>query len=113
MRYLKYLFLIVVGLALIVVALANRQVVTLSLVPGEMAEFLPFRNNIELPLFLVILGGVVLGLLIGFVWEYLREFRIRQNAGRQKRKLNKLEREVKGLREKTGEGKDDVLALLE
>lgn len=113
MRFIRYLFLAVVGLILVVVALANRSVVTLSIVPEEIAGLLPVGNTFQIPLFLVILGGIVAGLLIGFVWEYFREYKQRAEAARKKRELNKLEREVKGLREKTGEGKDDVLALLE
>jgi uncharacterized integral membrane protein len=113
MRYIRYLFLAVVGLALIVVALANRDVVTLSIVPDEIAGLLPIPNAFSIPLFLIILGSIVAGLLIGFVWEYFREHKQRAEAARKKRELNRLEREVKGLREKSGEGKDDVLALLE
>jgi uncharacterized integral membrane protein len=113
MRLLRYLFLGFVGLILIVVALANRQVVTLSLVPDELAVFLPFAKDVVLPQFLVILGSIVVGLLIGFVWEYFREYKLRADANRRKRDLNRLEREVKGLRAKSGEGKDDVLALLD
>jgi len=113
MRYIRYLFLSVVGLMLVVLALANRAVVTLHVLPDELAGFLPIANAYSVPLFLVILGSIVAGLLIGFVWEYFREHKLRADAARKKRDLNRLEREVKGLREKTGEGKDDVLALLD
>jgi len=113
MRFVRLLFLGIVGLILVVIALANRQVVTISLVPDELSGLLPFANTTHLPLFLIILGGIVAGLLIGFVWEYFREYKIRADANRRKRDLNRLEREVKGLRDKTGEGKDDVLALIE
>ncbi len=113
MRYIRYVFWAFVGLVLIVVALANRGPVNLNIVPDELAGFLPFSNAYSLPLFLVILGSILAGLLIGFVWEYIREFKQRADAAKRKRELNRLEREVQGLREKTGEGKDDVLALLE
>jgi len=113
MRYIRYLFLAVVGVVLIIVALANRNGVALHLVPNDLAVFLPFRNEITLPLFLVILGSVLVGLLLGFVWEYFREYKHRATANRSKHEVNRLEREVKGLRVKTGEHKDDVLALLE
>lgn len=113
MRFIRYLFLAVVGIVLVTVALANRASVTLSAVPEELAGFFPFPQQITVPLFTVILGSIVVGLLIGFVWEYIREFKQRHEAAKAKREMNRLEREVKGLREKTGEGKDDVLALLE
>ena len=113
MRYIKYLFLLVTGVVLVTVALANRQSVTLHLVPDELRGIVPVANDFEMPLFLVILGSIVIGLLIGFVWEYFREYRLRAEASRRKRDLNRLEREVKGLRDKSGDGKDDVLALLD
>lgn len=113
MRYLRFLFLAVVGVVLITVALANRESVDLRIVPPELAIFLPVDNQFSAPLFLIILGSIVAGLLIGFVWEYFREHKQRAEAAKRKSELNRLEREVKGLREKTGEGKDDVLALLE
>ncbi len=113
MRFIRYLFLVLVGGLLITVALANRQLVTLQLAPDEISALLPFADTLTVPLFVVILGGIIVGLLIGFVWEYIREFKQRHDASLSRRKLNRLEREVKGLREKTGEGKDDVLALLD
>jgi lipopolysaccharide assembly protein A len=113
MRYIRYVFWAGVGLILIVVALANRGTITINLVPNEFARFLPFGNSYSLPLFLVILAAVLAGLLIGFVWEYIREYKQRSDAAKRKRELNRLEREVQGLRARTGEGQDDVLALLE
>jgi len=113
MRFVKYLFMALVGIGLIVVALANRGVTTVNILPGDFAQFLPIPNSYSMPLFLVILAGVLAGLLIGFFWEYLREHKHRANAAHHKREKTRLEREVKGLRDKTGEGKDDVLALLD
>jgi len=112
-RFIKYLFLGAVALVLIVVAVANRQLVELQLIPKDLAAFVPFSGQITVPLFLVIFGGILAGLLIGFVWEYLREFKIRNNLSKTNKQVRHLEREVGKLREKTGEGKDEILALLE
>lgn len=113
MRYFRFLFWAIVGLVLFVVALANRGTVTVNILPDELALFLPFPNEFAMPLFLVILGAILAGLLIGFIWEYIREHKQRADAAKRKRELNRLEREVQGLRAKTGDNKDDVLALLE
>ena len=113
MKYIKYLFLAVIGLSLITVALANRDSVTLRLMPEELAGLFSLSGSINLPLFLVIFLGIVIGLLIGFVWEWLREFGQRRQLARRERDVHRLEREVKVLRAKTGEGTDDVLALVE
>ncbi|MBE9476754.1 MAG: LapA family protein [Proteobacteria bacterium] len=113
MRFIKYLFLGVVALVLIVVAIANRQPVELKLLPEDLAAFVPFAGQITIPLFLVIFGSILVGLLIGFIWEYLREFKIRNDLSKTNRQMKHLEREVGKLREKTGEGKDEILALLD
>lgn len=113
MRYIRYLFLAAIGISLILVALANRGMVTIKLLPEEMAAYLGQPLEYQLPLFVVIFGGIVVGLLIGFVWEWFREHKHRADARAQKREKEKLEREVKGLKRKSNEGKDEVLALLD
>jgi len=113
MRFIKYLFLGAVALVLIVVAIANRQPVQLRLLPDDLAVFLPFEATATVPLFLVIFAGVLAGLLIGFVWEYLREFKVRSNLSKTNKQVKSLKREVNSLREKTGEGQDEILALLD
>jgi lipopolysaccharide assembly protein A len=62
----------------------------------------------------VIFGGILVGLLIGFIWEWLREHRIRAEAARTRRELTESRREVEKLREaRPKEAGDDVLALLD
>mgnify|MGYP000557259610 CR=1 FL=1 len=113
MRYLRYAFLAALGIVLISVSLANVQSVELKLMPDALAELLGFNLSASLPLFLVVLGGVAAGLVIGFLWEWLREHKHRRDATVKKTEVRKLEREVKKLKKKQNEGKDDVLALLD
>ena len=113
MRFIRYFFLAVIAVLLIVVAVANRQPVQLQLLPEDLAAFVPFAGSITVPLFLVIFAGVLGGLLIGFVWEYLREFKIRSDLSKSTKQVKNLEREVNKLREKSGQGQDEVLALLD
>lgn len=113
LRYLRYLFLAALGLCLVTVALANRQVVHLKLLPEEIAGFAGLQFDIQLPMFVVVFGGIISGLLIGFVWEWLREARLRAEGDRAKRDAKKLEREVKKLRQPDPAKGDDVLALLD
>lgn len=113
MRLIRLLFLISVSIVLIVLALANRQIVSLQLLPSELADFIGFSSTVNLPLFLVILMGVLLGLLMGFVWEYLREYKHRKELGVKTKEVKTLEREVKKLtKEKTSET-DQILAMLD
>lgn len=113
MRYIRFLFVAAVALALILVGLANREWVTLRLLPEELATVLQMPYSITLPLFMVMFVGVFLGFAIGYVWEYLREFKIRSDLSRREREVHRLERQVAALKEKTGDGKDDVLVLIE
>ena len=113
MRYIRYLFLSVIAVVLITVALANRDLVTLRLMPDELAAVVGLTGTITVPLFLVIFAGIVVGLLIGFVWEYLREYKYRSALSKTGREATKLEREVKRLKSTGNDGKDDILALIE
>ncbi|WP_171122323.1 MULTISPECIES: lipopolysaccharide assembly protein LapA domain-containing protein [unclassified Ruegeria] len=113
MRYLRYAFLAILGIVLISVSLANRETVELTLMPQAFADLLGFNFSASLPLFLVVLGGVVAGLVIGFLWEWLREHKHRRDATAKTSEVRKLEREVKKLKKKQNEGKDEVLALLD
>lgn len=113
MRYIRYLILAVIGVALIAVALANRGMVSLTLLPEGIARIVGMNQSIELPLFVVIFGGVIAGVMIGFIWEWLREHKHRAEVSRKSKEVGKLEREVKKLKGEKHQGKDEVLALLD
>ena len=114
MRFIRYALLALLAIVLVTVALANAGLVTLRLLPAELAGFFGAGWEVELPLFLVVLLGVALGLLIGFVWEWTREHHYRAEARRQRRERERLEREVAVTRPAArGRRGDDVLALLE
>ncbi len=113
MRYIKYALLAAIAVCLIAVSLANRGVVTLKLLPGDLAGLVGLNQSIDLPLFVVIFGGVGVGLLIGFLWEWIREYKQRAEAAAQKREMDRMRRELKRLKAEKHEGKDDVLALLD
>ena len=93
-RYLRLLLLAVLGLVLLTVALANRAPVTVRLLPDDMAALTGLTWAMELPLFLVILGGILAGVLIGFVWEWFREHGHRATASQKSREVTRLEREL-------------------
>ena len=63
--------------------------------------------------FVVIFGGVGVGLLVGFLWEWIREHRQRAEAAAQRREMDRMRREIKRLKADKHEGKDDVLAILD
>jgi len=113
MRYVRYLCIAIFAVALVSVALANRAVVPLQVLPTELSGMFAVNPSVELPLFIIILGSILAGLLVGFIWEWIREFGDRAEAAKQAREMRRLQREIDRLKAEKHEGKDDVLALLE
>jgi uncharacterized integral membrane protein len=111
MSFLRALFLGLLAVCLLVLALANRGPVTLRLLPEDLASYLGLRFDVTLPLFVVIFLAIALGLLIGFVWEWLREHKHRAEARSQRAQKERLEAEIAKTRAKRSET-DEVLALL-
>lgn len=111
MRVISGLFWLVVAGALVVLGLANRGIVELKLLPDAIQARVGALPDLELPLFLVILGSVGLGLVLGLVWEWIREIPERAEARRTARELERLRAEV--AREKGTQARSDVLAGLD
>jgi len=113
-RYLRLILLVLLGAALLVVALANRALVPVRLLPDDMAALTGLTWAMDLPLFLVIFGSIIAGVMIGFVWEWFREHGHRAAASQKSRDVARLERELAVLKDSTSvPPKDEVLALLE
>ncbi len=110
MRTLKYLLLVLILVGLVVLSLANRDVVTLHLLPGGMARIMPL--SVQVPLFVVVLISVLVGLLVGYLLEWLREHKHRRRASQKTREAAELSGEVDRLRRRSGKPEDDVLALI-
>ncbi len=115
MKTIRYAFWAIVGLCLILIGLANRDMVTVRAMPEAMGDLLGLSPDVQLPLFVVIFIGVGAGLMIGFLWEWVREHRIRAEGRAKSREVETLKREVDQLRGAAAGAKseDDVLALLE
>lgn len=113
MKYIKYTFWAIVAICLVIVGMANREIVTLRAMPEALANPLGISPDIQMPLFMAIFIGVGIGLLVGFLWEWVREHRIRADARAKTREVDALKREVDSLKEQKHEGKDEIVALLD
>lgn len=113
MRFVTYLVLALIAIALVIVGFANRSVVTLTLLPADLVPFTKYNVSIDVPLYAVVFGGIAVGILLGFFWEWIREYKHRAEAVAQRRERAMLAKEVEKLKSDRNEGKDDVLALLE
>ena len=104
MRIVKLILLAVVALFIIMLVVANRETVTVQLLPAEFG----FVSDWSRQMPLAAMGGFALG----WLWEWLRDQRTRTVARQRRRKIVTLEREVETLRRDTGAEEDEVLALL-
>ncbi len=88
-------------LAIVIMALAvaNRQSVTVSFDPFNMAE--P-AYVAQAPLFLLVLLFVIAGVLIGGTAAWLRQGRWRRRARRLESRLNRAEAEMQSLKRRAG-----------
>lgn len=112
MRYVRYAILAILAIVLVTVAVANREPLTLRLLPEALEGLLGYSWAVSLPAFVVLLAAVVFGVVLGFVWEWIREHKHRAAAAAERRRREKLEQEL-GPARSPETGGDDVLALLE
>ena len=110
MRILKMTLLAILALFIILVAVANRELVVVELLPAELGFVGDLRW--EMPLFVLIIGMAAGGFALGWFWEWFHDKHVRDVARQRRRKIVALEREVEGLRRDTGVEEDEVLALL-
>ena len=113
MKYLRYAFLISLALVLIIVAVANKTPAELAFLPPDLANLIGMNWSITVPVFLVFFLGIIFGVLVGFIWEWLREYKHRAEVTRKSRELRKLEGELRDLKGEKYKDQDDVLAMLE
>ena len=112
LRLFNYMLTGAVAIALIMFALANREIVTISLLPDEFS-FIGLNFSFHLPIFVVFFGGATFGIMIGFVMEWMREYKLRSESSRKTRKLKGMQTQLQQLKDEKYENQDDVLALIE
>lgn len=113
MKTLRYAFWAIVALCLILIGLANRGAVTVRTMPEAFSELLGLAPDMQIPLFIVIFAAVGFGLLVGLLWEWVREHRQRAEGRAKAREVESLRRELAQLKTASAEKGDDVLALIE
>jgi uncharacterized integral membrane protein len=87
MKILFWIFVLLVAAALALFAVSNRAGVALSLWP------LPFL--VEAPLYLIALGGALLGFVAGELAAWVAASRRRRELRRQRRHITALEAELR------------------
>ena len=111
LRYIKLVLLAAILIVIVTLSLANRGAVTLHLLPEAIAHIMPL--SVQVPLFLVILISILVGLLLGYIFEWLREHKHRREAARRKREAAQLKGQVQELKRKHMTDEDEVLAIID
>jgi uncharacterized integral membrane protein len=105
LRLIKWLILTAICLALVVMGVANMAPVDLHLLPQGIVQADYTLRGV--PLAAVILGAVLLGVIIGELFEWLREAKHRRRAAEGSREVERLKAEVQTLKRRLGD-KDDM-----
>ena len=113
MRIVRFIIIFFISILLLILALVNRQYVDFRFLPINLSDQLGVSGSITLPLFILTFIGILVGALLGFFWEYLREHKYRKALSQKTKKVKVLENEIKKLKNITNNEADQILELLE
>lgn len=115
MRAMRFAFFVILAVVLVLVAAANRDMVTVSLLPPAVAPFAGGQWSLTMPAFVALFLAMVFGVLVGLIWEWLRESHLRAESSRRAQHLADLQREMGHLRQTQAAAapRDEVLAILD
>ena len=84
----------------------------IRILPSELEGFLGGGMIFSIPIFVLFLCGVIFGLFVGFVWEWIREMKHRSASSRKSKELARVENELSQLKRESGQNEDEILLLL-
>ena len=110
MKLWRYIFGIFLLTLCTLFALANDDMVMISLpqVPGTDSG-----KSIYLPIYLLTSLAIFVGVIIGVLIEYLRNFKLRKVCNENNKKLLKIEKELQRNKEKFLTEEEKILNLLD
>lgn len=95
LRFLKMLVAIPAALAIVLFAVANRQVIRVSFDPFSREAPSAF---VDVPLYAVVLAALALGIVLGGIAAWLAQGRHRKAERQLKREINRLASETASLK---------------
>ncbi len=84
----------------------------IRILPSELEGSFGGGMIFSIPIFMLFLCGVIFGLFVGFVWEWIREMKHRSASSRKSKELAKVENELSQLKRESGQNEDEILLLL-
>ena len=84
----------------------------IRVLPSELEGFFGGGMIFSIPIFVLFLCGVIFGLFVGFVWEWIREMKHRSASSRKSKELAKVENELSQLKRESGQNEDEIMLLL-
>ena len=84
----------------------------IRILPSELEGFMGGGMILSIPIFVLFLCGVIFGLIVGFVWEWIREMKHRSASSRKSKELAKVENELSQLKRESGQNEDEIMLLL-
>jgi putative membrane protein len=112
MAYIRYLILIIVGFTYFIFCFANQEIVTLSFLPHEFQVNTKKTLSVDVPIFIVLSVGLLIGLILGFTLEWFRNLKS-QRLRRKSADKKKTERTRSVIRSPNGKNQDELLELLD
>jgi uncharacterized integral membrane protein len=91
-KRLSFIVTLPITLVVLIFALSNREAVGLT--------FWPFDAIIDLPIYLVVLGGVLLGFLLGGLIAWVAGGRVRRRARRLQQETRRQAAEIADLKKR-------------
>ena len=110
MKLWRYIFGIIVLILFTLFALANNDTVRINL-----PEILGLNTgkSLYLPVYLLTLSAIFLGIIVGSLIEYIRNFKLRKAFNENNRRLFKIEKELEKSKEKFLTEEEKIFNLLD
>ena len=96
MRFLSWIVLALAAVVLVLFAVSNREAVAI--------ELWPLPDRAELPLYLLVLGTLIVGFVVGEIVAWTNGWRWRREARRSRTRIATLERELESERAQRASG---------
>lgn len=106
-RILSFLVLVPLAILLVLFCVLNRDLVEVTLDPfGTMPQF-----TFALPLFILLMGAIILGTILGGLGTWLTQAHYRRKAWKRKNEVERLRREADDAKERLRQLREEKTAL--